>query len=69
MQLSVQIRTVILRKVEIKHSSVDVAPTLGVNHVISCLVVLLCCFCYVLLCIDNYIYLISKIAAKILASL
>ena len=32
----------------------DVTPTLGVNHVISCVVVLLCCF-YVLLCIDKYI--------------
>ena len=30
----------ILKKVEIKHSSVDVAPTLGVNHVISGVVVL-----------------------------
>ena len=30
-----------------KSSSVDVAPTLGVNHVISCVVVvILCCFCY-----------------------
>ena len=29
----------ILKKVEIKHSSVDVAPTLGVNHVISGVVV------------------------------
>ena len=36
-----------------KHSSVDVTPTLGVNHVISVVVVLLCCFCYVLLCIDK----------------
>ena len=40
LQLSAQIRTVILKKVEIKHSSVDVAPTLGVNHVISGVVVL-----------------------------
>ena len=38
--MSAQIRTVILKKVEIKHSSVDVAPTLGVNHVISGVVVL-----------------------------
>ena len=30
----------ILQKVEIKHSSVDVTPTLGVNHVISGVVVL-----------------------------
>ena len=37
----------------IKHSFVDVDPTLGVNHVISCVVVILCCFCYVLLCIDK----------------
>ena len=34
------IRTVILKEVEIKHSSMDVAPTLGVNHVISGVVVL-----------------------------
>ena len=39
MQLSAQIKTVILKEVEIKHSSVDVAPTLGVNHVISGVVV------------------------------
>ena len=45
----------ILKKVEIKHSSVDVAPTLGVNHVISCVVVLVLFF-YVLLCIDKYIF-------------
>ena len=31
-----------------KHSSVDVTPTLGVNHIISCVVVLLGCFYYVL---------------------
>ena len=37
-----------------KHNSVDIAPKLGVNHVISCVVVLLCC-CYVLLCINKYI--------------
>ena len=37
-----------------KHSYVDIAPKLGVNHVISCVVVLLCC-CYVLFCINNYI--------------
>ena len=36
-----------------KYSSVDVAPKLGVNHVISCVVVLLCRFCYVVLCIDK----------------
>ena len=30
----------ILKKVEIKHSSMDVTPTLGVNHVISGVVVL-----------------------------
>ena len=30
-----------------KHNSVDVTPTLGVNHVISGVVVLLCCFCCV----------------------
>ena len=30
----------ILKNVEIKHSSVDVTPTLGVNHVISGVVVL-----------------------------
>ena len=36
-----------------KHSSMDVSPKLGVNHVISCVVVLLCCFYYVLLCIDK----------------
>ena len=30
------------------------SPKLGLNHVISCVVVLLCC-CYVLLCIDKYI--------------
>ena len=40
LQLSAQIKTLILKKVEIKHSSVDVAPTLGVNHVISGVVVL-----------------------------
>ena len=37
----------------------DVAPTLGVNHVISCVVVfvvLLLCS----LCIDKYIYLIVR---------
>ena len=39
-QLSAQIKTVIVKKVEIKHSSVDIAPTLGVNHVISGVVVL-----------------------------
>ena len=38
--MSAQIKTVILKKVEIKHSSVDVTPTLGVNHVISSVVVL-----------------------------
>ena len=35
MQLSAQIRTVILKKVEIKHSSVEVAPTLGVILVLG----------------------------------
>ena len=46
-----------------KHSSVDVAPKLGVNYVISCVVVLLCCFCYVLYALISK-YMISKITAK-----
>ena len=37
-----------------KHSSVDVAPTLGVNHVISCVVVFVV-FLLCSLCIDKYI--------------
>ena len=48
----------------------DVAPTLGVNHVISSVVVL--CFVSVMFfyaLINIYIYLISKITAKILALL
>ena len=41
----------------------DVTPTLGVNHVISCVVVfVVLLLCY--LCIDKYIYLISKITAN-----
>ena len=46
----------------------DVAPTLGVNHVISYVVVLCVVsimFCYALI----NIHLISKITAKILTSL
>ena len=40
----------------------DVAPTLGVNHVISGVVVLVFASVFVhLLCINNYIYLINKI--------
>ena len=46
----------------------DVAPTLGVNHIIFGVVVLVLIF-LCSLCIDKYIYLISKIAAKILALL
>ena len=40
----------------------DVAPKMGVNHVISCVVVIvvLCCVLYALI----NIYLISKITAK-----
>ena len=60
-----QIRTVILKIVEIKHSSVDVTPTLGVNHVISGVVVLVLfsisvCFSH----INNCINLISKITVN-----
>ena len=51
----------ILKEVEIKHSSVDVAPTLGVNHVISGVVVLVLFYFVCLLCINNCINLISKI--------
>ena len=46
----------------IKHSSVDVTPKQGVNHVISCVVVfVVLLLCY--LCIDKYIS-DNKITAK-----
>ena len=46
-----------------KHSSVDVAPTLGVNHVISCVAVLCVVSVMFFHALIN-IYLISKITAK-----
>ena len=46
----------------------DVAPTLGVNHIISCVVVLCVVFVMFFHALIN-IYLISKITAKILTSL
>ena len=46
----------------------DVAPTLGVNHVISCVVVL-CVVSVMLFHALINIYMISKITAKILTSL
>ena len=48
MQLSAQIRLWFCSKLN-KTQFVDVAPTLGVNHVISCVVVLFCDFYYVLM--------------------
>ena len=50
LQLSAQIRTVVFVESWIKHSSMDITPTLGVNHVIFGVV-----FCYVLSCINIYI--------------
>ena len=46
----------------------DIAPTLGVNHVISCVVVLCVVSVMFFYALIN-IYLISKITAKILTSL
>ena len=59
MQLSVQIRTVVFVESGIKNSSVDVTPTLGVNHVISCVMVL-CVVSIVFFHALISIYLISK---------
>ena len=57
----------ILVKSGIKHSSVDITPTLGVNHVISCVVVLVVLL-FVLYALIN-IHLISKITANLITSL
>ena len=54
----------ILKKVKIKHSSVDVTPTLGVNHVISGVVVLVLFLFLFVSCINNCINLISKITVN-----
>ena len=51
-----------------KHSFVDVAPTLGLNHIISCVVVICVVSIMFFHALIN-IYLISKITAKILTSL
>ena len=55
LQLSAQIRTVILKSVEYKRSYVDVATTLGVNHIYLVLWWFLLVF--VLLC---FMHLISR---------
>ena len=46
----------------------DIAPTLGVNHIISCVVVLCVVSVMFFHALIN-IYLISKITTKIIASL
>ena len=68
LQLSAQIRTVVLVKSWIKCSSIDVAPTLGVNHVISCVVVLCVVSVMFFHALIN-IYLINKITANLITSL
>ena len=54
----------ILKKVEIKHSFVDVAPTLGVNHVIFGVVVLVLFLFLLFSRINNCVNLISKITVN-----